>query len=59
MKKLYIILSDILVYILELIVSFICITRKYKIDTKLQKLEYYKNKFTPYIIKYQILGGIR
>jgi hypothetical protein len=59
MKVLYIILSDILIFILELIVSFICITRKYKIDTKLQKLEYYKNKFTPYIIKYQILGGIR
>lgn len=59
MQKLYIILSDVLIFILELIVSFICITRKYKIDTKLQKLEYYKNKFTPYIIKYQILGGIR
>lgn len=59
MKIIYIIISDILVFILELIVSFICITRKYKIDTKLQKLEYYKNKFTPYIIKYQILGGIR
>lgn len=59
MKIIYIILSDILIFILELIVSFICITRKYKIDTKLQKLEYYKNKFTPYIIKYQILGGIR
>jgi hypothetical protein len=59
MKVIYIILSDILIFILELIVSFICITRKYKIDTKLQKLEYYKNKFTPYIIKYQILGGIR
>jgi hypothetical protein len=59
MKAIYIIISDILVFILELIISFICITRKYKIDTKLQKLEYYKNKFTPYIIKYQILGGIR
>ena len=59
MKIIYIIISDILVFVLELIISFICITRKYKIDTKLQKLEYYKNKFTPYIIKYQILGGIR
>lgn len=59
MKIIYIIISDILVFVLELIISFICITRRYKIDTKLQKLEYYKNKITPYIIKYQILGGIR
>lgn len=59
MKIIYIIISDILVFILELISSLICISRKYKIDTKLQKIEYYKNKFTPYIIKYQVLGGIR
>lgn len=59
MQKLYIIISDILIYILDLISSNICISRKYKIDTKLQKIEYYKNKITPYIIKYQILGGIR
>ena len=59
MKKLYIILSDILIYILTNINNNICISRKYKIDTKLQKIEYYNNKITPYIIKYQILGGIR
>lgn len=59
MKKLYIILSDILIYLLDLINSKICISRKYKIDTKIQKITYYKNKITPYIIKYQILGGIR
>ena len=59
MKKLYIILSDILIYILDFISSNICITRRYKLDEKIQKIEYYKNKITPYIIKYQILGGIR
>lgn len=59
MQKLYIIISDILIYILDLISSNICISRRYKIDTKLQKIEYYNNKITPYIIKYQILGGIR
>lgn len=59
MKRLYIILSDILIYLLDLISSKICISRRYKIDTKLQKITYYKNKITPYIIKYQILGGIR
>lgn len=59
MQKLYIIISDILIYILDLISSNICISRKYKLDTKLQKIEYYNNKITPYIIKYQVLGGIR
>ena len=59
MKRLYIILSDILIYILDLISSKICISRRYKIDAKIQKITYYKNKITPYIIKYQILGGIR
>lgn len=59
MKKLYIILSDILIYILTNINNNICISRKYNINTKLAKMTYYNDKITPYIIKYQTLGGIR
>lgn len=59
MELMYMIASDILIYMLDLISSFICITRRYNIDTKLEKLKYYKEKLTPYIIKYQILGGKR
>lgn len=59
MKKLYIILSDILIYILVNINNNICISRKYNIHTKIEKMTYYYDKITPYIIKYQILGGIR
>lgn len=59
MKKLYIILSDILIYILVNKNSKICISRKYNINTKLKKMSYNYDKITPYIIKYQNLGGIR